>query len=290
MVEGLGDADARALLDSVVPWPLDELARERIVAETRGNPLALLELPRGPPAALAGGFGLPTAMALSGRIEESFQRRVEALPKPTRLLMVVAAADPVGDPALVWRAAEHLGVSVQAAAPAAEAGLLELGARVRFRHPLVRSAAYLSASTQDRVAAHRALAEATDPEADPDRRAWHRAQATAGPTKRWLTSSSSPPAGGQARGGLAASAAFLERAVGLTADPARQAHRALAAAQAKHQAGMPEAALRLLALAEAFPLGEARQRPGGPAAGSGRLCLGPRQRRPQPAPKSGQTA
>ena len=156
--------------------------RERIVAETRGNPLALLELPRGlSPAELAGGFGLPDVLPLPGRIEQSFLRRVEGLPEQTRLLLVVAAAEPPGDPALVWRAAGRLGIPAQAAAPAAEAGLVEFGARVRFRHPLVRSAAYRSASLQERQAVHRALAEATDPQVDPDRRAWHRAQATPGP-------------------------------------------------------------------------------------------------------------
>ena len=182
VVEGLRDGDARALLDSVLTGPLDERVRDQIVAETRGNPLALLELPAGlTPAELAGGFGLPGAVPLSGRIEESFRRRLDALPAETRRLLLLAAAEPVGDPLLVWRAAERLGIGAEAATPAAEAGLLEFGARVRFRHPLVRSAAYRSASLQERQDAHRALAEATDPEVDPDRRAWHRAQAAPGP-------------------------------------------------------------------------------------------------------------
>jgi hypothetical protein len=181
-VEGLGEADARTLLEAALTGPLDAQVRDRIVAETRGNPLALLELPRGlTPAELAGGFALPDAMPLSASIEESFRRRLEALPADTRVLLPVAAADPVGDPVLVWRAAERLGIPAQAAAPAAEAGLLEVGAQVRFRHPLVRSAAYRSASLPERQEVHRALAEATDPELDPDRRAWHRAQATPGP-------------------------------------------------------------------------------------------------------------
>ncbi len=257
VVEGLDEADARALLGSVVRWPLDERVRERIVAETQGNPLALLELPRGlPPAALAGGFGLPSVLSLSGRIEESFQRRVEALPERTRQLLLLAAAEPMGDPALVWRAANRLGVPSQAAAPAAEAGLLEVGARVQFRHPLVRSAAYLSASAPDRAVAHRALAESTDPEIDPDRRAWHLAQATPGLDEELAAELERCAGRAQARGGLAASAAFLERAVTLTADPARRGQRALAAAQAKNQAGIPQAALRLVAMAEAAPLGE----------------------------------
>src|SRR5208282_5040990 len=177
-VEGLGEGDARALLDSVLAGPLDAQVRDQIVAETRGNPLALLELPRGmTPAQLAGGFGLPGAGPLPGRIEESFRRRIDALTAETRRLLQLAAADPVGEPLLVWQAARQLGIGVQAAATAVEAGLVEFGAQVRFRHPLVRSAAYRSASVQDRREVHGALAEATDPQLDPDRRAWHRAQA-----------------------------------------------------------------------------------------------------------------
>ena len=196
VVEGLRDADARALLASVIRGPLDERVRDRIVAETRGNPLALLELPRGlTPAELAGGFGLPDALPLSGRIEESFRRRLEALPADTRRLLLVAAAEPVGDPVLVWRAAERLGIGAEAAAPAAAAGLLELGARVRFRHPLVRSAVYRAASPEERRArAPRAGGGHRSASVDPDRRAWHRAQATPGPTRTSPPSSSARPA------------------------------------------------------------------------------------------------
>ena len=181
-VRGLDESDARALLESVLAGPLDAPVRDLIVAETRGNPLALLELPRGlSPAELAGGFGLPGAMPLVGRIEDSFGRQLKALPDQTRLLLVVAAADPSGDPSLVWQAAGRLGIPVQAAAPAVGAGLVEFGSRVRFWHPLVRSAAYRAASFEERQEVHRTLAEITDPQADPDRRAWHRAQAAAGP-------------------------------------------------------------------------------------------------------------
>jgi hypothetical protein len=142
VVKGLREADARALLDSVLTGPLDPRVHDRIVAEAGGNPLALVELPRGvTPAELAGGFALPDAMPLSGRIEESFRRRLELLPEDSRRLLQLAAADPVGDPVLVWRAAERLGIATEAATPAAEAGLLEVGTRVLFRHPLVRSAA-----------------------------------------------------------------------------------------------------------------------------------------------------
>ena len=179
VVEGLRNGDARALLGSVLRVPLDERVRERIVAETRGNPLALLELPRGlTPAELAGGFGLPDAPGLSGRIEDSFRRRLAGLPAETQRLLLVAAADPVGDPVLVWRAARRLGIGVQAAADTD--GLLAIGASVTFRHPLVRSSVYRAASPEDRRVVHRALADATDPEVDPDRRAWHLAQATPG--------------------------------------------------------------------------------------------------------------
>ena len=178
-VEGLRDGDARALLGSAVRVPLDERVRERLVAETRGNPLALLELPRGLTSGeLAGGFGLLDAPALSGRIEDSFRRRLAGLPADTQRLLLVAAAEPVGDPVLVWRAAGRLGIGVQAAADTD--GLLAIGASVTFRHPLVRSSVYRAASTEDRQAVHRALADATDPAVDPDRRAWHLAQATSG--------------------------------------------------------------------------------------------------------------
>jgi DNA-binding CsgD family transcriptional regulator len=257
VVHGLRHDDARELLASVIRGPLDELVGERIVAETRGNPLAMLELPQGlTPAELAGGFGLGGTLSLSGRIEESFQRRLEALPAETQRLLLVAAAEPVGDPVLVWRAATRIGVSVEAGDPAAVAGLLEFGGRVRFRHPLMRSAVYRAAPPGDRRRVHHALAEATDPKADPDRRAWHRAHATPGPDDDVAAELERSAGRAHARGGLAAAAAFLERAAGLTPEQARRAERALAAAQAKQQAGAPEAALELLAIAEEGPLDE----------------------------------
>jgi DNA-binding CsgD family transcriptional regulator len=255
VVEGLGEADARELLDATLTGPLDARVRDRIVAETRGNPLALLELPLGlKPAELAGGFALPDALPLSERIEESFRRRLDALPADTRELLLVAAADPVGDPVLVWRAAERLGIRTQAATPGAEADLLEFGTRVRFRHPLVRSAAYRSASLQERQDIHRALAEVTDPELDPDRRAWHRAQATPGPDEDVAAELEHSAGRAQARGGLAAAAAFLERASMLTPGPAPRARRLLAAARAKRAAGALEEAIGLLVAVEAGPL------------------------------------
>ena len=255
VVEGLGDEDARALLDSILTGPLDARVREQIVTEARGNPLALLELPRGvTPAELAGGFALPGAVPLSGRIEESFRRRLDALPAGTRRLLQLAAADPVGEPSLLWRAAERLAIGAEAATPAVEAGLIEFGARVRFRHPLVRSAAYRSASQRERQDAHRALAEATDPEIDPDRHAWHRAQAAPGPDEDVAEELERSAGRAQARGGLAAAAAFLERAAMLTPEPARRAQRLLAAARAKRDAGALDAALGLLVAVEAGPL------------------------------------
>ncbi|MEN3282709.1 MAG: hypothetical protein V7607_3849 [Solirubrobacteraceae bacterium] len=257
VVEGLGSEDARALLASVIRGPLDEHVRDRIVAETRGNPLALLELPQGlTPGELAGGFGLPDSLPLPGRIEESFRRRIDTLPAESQLLLLVAAAEPVGEPVLVWRAAEQLGIGLDAAKPADRAQLLQLGARVRFRHPLVRSAVYRAASPQERQSVHRALADATDPEVDPDRRAWHRAHATPGPDEDVACELERSAGRAQGRGGMAAAAAFLERATELTPEPARQAPRALAAAQAKHLAGAPGAALGLLATAQAGPLDE----------------------------------
>jgi DNA-binding CsgD family transcriptional regulator len=254
-VEGLGEEDARALLDSALPGPVDPRVRDRIVAETRGNPLALLELPRGlAPAELAGGFGLPGTGALPGRIEDSFRRQLDGLPTETRRLLALAAADPSGDPLLVWRAAGRLGIPVQAGAPATEAALVEFGMRVRFRHPLARSAAYRSAPVQQRQEIHRALAEATDPAADPDRRAWHRAQAAPGPDEDVAAELERSAGRAQARGGLAAAAAFLERAALLTPGPVRRAERLLAAAWAEREAGEPDAALRLLVVVEAGPL------------------------------------
>ncbi|HEY2085302.1 MAG TPA: AAA family ATPase [Mycobacterium sp.] len=252
VVEGLAAGDARALLDSVLTGPLDVQVRDRIVAETRGNPLALVELPRGlTPAELAGGFGLAAAAPLSGRIEQVFQRRLDALPADTGLLLLVAAAEPVGDPLLVWRAAERLGIGTQAATPAAEAGLLEFGTQVLFRHPLVRSLAYRSALVQDRRDVHRALAEVTDGVRDPDRRAWHGAQAAAGPDEDVAEELERSAARAQARGGLAAAAAFLERAATLTREPTRRAQRLLAAARTKRDVGAFDAALGLLVAVEA---------------------------------------
>jgi DNA-binding CsgD family transcriptional regulator/tetratricopeptide (TPR) repeat protein len=257
VVEGLADDDARKLLESVLTGPLDARVRDQIIADTNGNPLALLELPRGlTQAQLAGGFGLSSAIPLAGRIEESFGRQLETLPAQTRRLVQLAAADPSGDPVLVWRAAGRLAIGAGAAGPAVEAGLAEFGARVRFRHPLVRSAAYRSASVQTRQELHGALAEVTDPVVDPDRRAWHRAQAAPGPDEEVAAELEQSAGRAQRRGGLAAAAAFLERSAGLTLDPARRAQRALAAAQAKHQAGALDAALGLLAMAEAWPLDE----------------------------------
>jgi DNA-binding CsgD family transcriptional regulator len=254
---GLDEEDARSLLATVIPGRIDERVRDRIVAETRGNPLALLELPRGLSAAqLAGGFGLPELLPLSGRIEESFRRRLDELPNRTRLLLLIAAAEPVGDSALMWRAATLLAVPGTALEPAARTGLLDVGAQVRFRHPLVRSAVYRSASDLERRSVHGALAQATDAEAEPDRRAWHRAQATRAPNEDVAAELERSAGRARARGGLAAAAAFLRRAADLTLDANRRAERMLAAAHVNLQAGAFDAALGLLAAAEAGPLDE----------------------------------
>jgi DNA-binding CsgD family transcriptional regulator len=252
VVEGLGDEDARALLASGIPGGLDEQVRDRIVAETRGNPLALLELPRGLTATeLAGGFGLLAAHALPGQIEQSYLRRLDTLPDDTRLLLLVAAAEPVGDPLLIWRAGEQLDVGAAAAASAEDAGLLKISERVVFRHPLVRSAIYRAASAQDRRAVHLALADATDRKADPDRRAWHLAAAAHGPDEEVALELERSAGRAQARGGFAAAAAFLQRAVALTGDAGRRVNRTLAAAHASLEAGAFAVALGLLAMADA---------------------------------------
>jgi DNA-binding CsgD family transcriptional regulator len=250
----LGHRDARALLESALPAPLDEQVLERLIAEARGNPLALLELPRGlTPTQLAGGFGLPAALPVSTGIEDSFTRRLATLPRDARRLLLLAAADPTGDPTLVWRAAERLDIPESAAQTFESDGLLALDTGVAFRHPLLRSAVYRAADADERRKVHAALAEATDPDTDPDRRAWHRAQASM-PDEDVAADLERSAARAQARGGVAAAAAFLERSSALTLEPARRAGRALAAAQAKQQAGAFDEALTLAAHAEAGPL------------------------------------
>jgi hypothetical protein len=245
------------LLASAVGIRVDAQVRDRIIAETGGNPLALLQLPRGlGPAELGGGFWLPDPRPLTSRIKNSFHRQFRSLPGQTQRLLLTAAADPTGDVTLLWRAAELQGIPADAAAPAEAAGLVELGARMHFGHPLARSAVYQAASAGDRRAAHRALAEATDPDADADRRAWHLANAAPRPEETVAVELERSAGRAQARGGLAAAAAFLECAAALTPDPAQRAARALAAAQAKIQAGAFEAAVKLLGMAEAAPLDE----------------------------------
>jgi DNA-binding CsgD family transcriptional regulator len=251
----LGYRDARTLLEAVLPGPVDDQVIERLIAEAHGNPLALLELPRGlTPTQLAGGFGLPGALPVSEQMMNSFSRRLRTLPADAQRLLLVAAADPTGDLALVWRAAGRLGIP-EAAAKAVEAeGLLALEARVTFRHPLVRSAVYQSAATDLRSEVHLALAEATDADTDPDRRAWHRALAASAPDEAIADELQRSAVRARARGGIAAAAAFLERSSMLTLDPARRASRALAAAQATQQAGALDEAQRLLANADVGPL------------------------------------
>ena len=251
-VQGVRNGDARALLSSAVRFKLDEQVRDRIVAETRGNPLALLELPHGLTATqLAGGFGLLGAPTLTGRIEESFVRRLKLLSDDGRRLLLVAAAEPVGDPLLLWRAAERLGLGPADAEAAEAEGLLAIGGRVTFRHPLVRSAVYRTATREQRREIHLALAEATDRSVDPDRRAWHLATAAAGPNEPVAAALERSASRAQARGGLAAAAAFLHRSVVLSGDPKQRVRRGLAAAQASLHAGIIGGALELLALAEA---------------------------------------
>jgi DNA-binding CsgD family transcriptional regulator len=254
-VHGLDEGAAHALLSSAIPGRIDTRVRDRIVAESRGNPLALLELPRGMSAVdLAGGYEVPAAADLPGRLESHYLRRIEALPEATQRLLLLAAADPVGDAALVWRGAGYLGIGADMLRPAEDAELLTVGARVRFRHPLVRSAVYRAASAADRRAVHRALAEATDADGDADRRAWHRAAAAAGLDGDVAFELERSANRARACGGLAAAAAFLGRSAVLTPDRDRRVERGLAAAQASLQAGAFDAALEMLAIVESAPL------------------------------------
>ncbi|MGW5237520.1 helix-turn-helix transcriptional regulator [Monashia sp. NPDC004114] len=251
-IGGLSQRDARALLAGVVPGRLDERVRDRIVAETGGNPLALLELPRGMTSAeLAGGFGLPNIAEIPAHLEDHYSRRMQRLPAPTQQLMLLAAADAIGEPLTVWRAAEALGITMEAASAAAREELLEIGTRVRFHHPLVRSAVYRSASAAERRAAHRALATATERDPDAARCAWHRAHAAAGPDEAIASELERCASRADARGGSAAAAALIDRSANLTPDPVTRVERRLAAAQFNLEAGAFDAALGLLAEAEA---------------------------------------
>ncbi|MDT5361374.1 MAG: hypothetical protein QOC69_3136, partial [Mycobacterium sp.] len=259
-ISGLSDGDARELLDSVMVGGIDPRVRDRIVAETRGIPLALLEVPRSVSATeLAGGFWISGKRSSAAAIEEDFVRRIQALPADTQRLLLVAAAEPVGDAALFLRAGARLGIPVDALGPAEAAGVIEFGPRMRFHHPLMRSAAYRAADLSDRRAVHRALAESTDSDVDPDRRAWHAASAAAGPDDAVAADLENSADRAQCRGGVAAAAAFLERAAVLTSDPTLRGSRAIAAAQAKRDAAAPEAAYELLAIADMAPLSELQQ-------------------------------
>jgi DNA-binding CsgD family transcriptional regulator len=256
-LRGLSDEDARRLLASVIRGRVDDRVLDRIVAEARGNPLALLELPHGMSAReLAGGFAVSPNVPVTAQLERTFLQRVRDLPAATQQLLLLAAAEPVGDPALLLRAAGQLGLGVEAAAPAEAAGLLELRAQVRFRHPVVRSTVYAAATLADRQTVHRALVEATDPQVDPDRRVWHRAQAALGSDEDLASELETSALRAQARGGMAAAAAFLERATLLTPNAGLRARRALAAAWANFLAGAPEAASALLDTASSGPLDE----------------------------------
>jgi DNA-binding CsgD family transcriptional regulator len=254
---GLADADAGLLLDSVVIGPLDERVRDQLIAEARGRPQALLELTRGlTPGDLAGGFGVPGVVPVPSRVEQDYRRQFALLPAATQLLLLIAAAEPTGDPVLVWRAARHLGVQAEAAEPAAVAGLAEFGGHVRFCHPQARAAIYRAVTPRQRQTVHRVLAQTGDFDVRPDQHAWHRAQATPHPDEEVAAELIRVTGQARARGGLAAAAAFGERAAELTPEPACRARRALEAAQAKRDAGAADAARRLLAMAQSGPLDE----------------------------------
>ncbi|MFE0731790.1 AAA family ATPase [Streptomyces antibioticus] len=254
-VEGLGYDDASELLRLAVPGRLDRRVRDQLIAEARGNPLALRELPRSlSPAEIAGGFSLTSSMPLEKRIEQSLVAQLEPLAQPARLLLLLAAADPTGDPELLWRASAVLGLGPEAFDAAKDADALLIGTRASFRHPLIRSAIYREASPEDRRRVHAALAEVTSAEHDPDRRAWHRASATLRPDEEVATDLEHSAARARTRGGAAAAGAFLERAAELTPSPVRRGERLIAAAEAKHDAGAPAAALHLLDNTRDLPL------------------------------------
>ena len=292
-IEGLTDEDAGALLTAAVPGHLDQRVCDRIVAETGGNPLGLLELASGmTEAELAGGFAGPRQASppghLQDRLHDHYLRRVRVLPEPAQQLMLLAAADPTGDATLLWRAAQTLGLGPDAAAAADAEQLLNIGSQVRFRHPLVRSAAYAAGSPEDRRAAHLTLAAATDARADPERRVWHLAAAATGPDEDVAAALEQAAAKIKARAGLAASAAFLHRSVTLTAEPRRHTERALA--------GRPREPARRRVRHRARPAGPSRsprgrRSPAGPrgaAPRTGRVGLGQRTRGARAAAAGGQ--
>ncbi|MEU9883736.1 ATP-binding protein [Streptomyces phaeochromogenes] len=250
-VGGLSDTDARTLLAAKSHVTLDDQVRQRIMAEARGNPLALLELPR------AGGFAPPDTSSVPTRIERSFRARLDELPDAVRLLLTVASADPTGDPGLLWPAARQLDLDLTASSEAATAtGLVEFSTRVRFCHPLARSAVYRAAEAEQRRTAHRVLAEVTDPVTDPDRRAWHRAQAGTGPDEDVAAELERSAFRARSRGGAVAAAAFLERAAELSLDAGRRTERTLTAVRAQLDAGMNDSAAQLLTTVENAALGE----------------------------------
>jgi hypothetical protein len=250
----LDDTDARAVVAAAIPGRLDEPVRDRIVAEARGNPLALLELPRSwTPGAFSGGFGLPSGGPTASRVGETFRQRLATLPGPSRQLLLLVAAAPGAEPAMIWAAAGRLGVTPDAMEPAIEAGLFDPGPLLRFRSPLVRGVVYGEATPAERRLAHAALADAADPETDRDRRAWHRAHATERPDESIAVELEASAERAQRRGGVAAAAAFLGLATELTEEPALRAERALATAQARYLAGGPDVAQRWLAQVDAGP-------------------------------------
>ena len=244
---GLTDADARVLLSSMMPARLDDIVRDNILSEADGNPLALLELHRAlPRAQLAGGYGLTAAKPLAARIEQTYGQRLRELPSQTRMLLLLAAAEPTGEPSWLWAAAARLGIGADAGVPAERSGLVSVDTRLRFRHPLVRSAIYRDAVPSQRRQAHAALADVISGRLADEHRAWHHAHATEAPSEGVAVELVQSAERARRRGGSAAAAAFLAYAVELTPDPVRRAERALAAALSKLEAGDPEAAARLL--------------------------------------------
>jgi DNA-binding CsgD family transcriptional regulator len=257
---GLSTSDSRTLLDSLLLGRLDDAIRDRLLAEAHGNPLALIELPRAVTAAeAAAGIVHRTRASLTARIEGSFRHQLEPLPADTRRLLVLAAAEPLGDPLLLLRGASQLGLTIEAADAAEEAGLFEIRERCSFRHPLVRSAVYGAATPSERRVVHGALAEASDPERDPDRRAWHGAQATSTPDEKVAAELERTAARAKARGGLAAAGTFLERAAMLTPDEGRRLERFLVAAELMYEAGALDSVEGLVRAIDAARLDEVQR-------------------------------
>jgi DNA-binding CsgD family transcriptional regulator len=245
---GLDPAAAGALIDRHAGVALSSEVRDRLVVETGGNPLALLELsPALTDAQLSGAEAMLAPIPVSARVERAFLARVDRLPEESQTLLLVAAADDTGELATVLRAAAQLGAVPEALDNAEQAGLAHVrGTRLELRHPLVRSAVYQAAPLSKRQAAHGAIASALDGEVDADRRAWHRAAASVEPDPSVVEELEQAAQRARRRSGFAAASLAFERAAALTPDEEHRARRLIAAAENAWFAGGAERALMLL--------------------------------------------